>query len=99
MRRAMPYPCSGPSVSSVLSTISASVPCHTSVLCPMFSTPMGTPFHALWDGNTAPQDAEFHLGGNGYDEVGLVAPARAHLTGRGRTRAAPWVARSAQANG
>src|SRR5713101_5099596 len=30
MRRAMPYPCRGPSVCSVFSTISASVPCQTS---------------------------------------------------------------------
>src|SRR5829696_15352 len=32
MRRAMPYPWSGPSVSRVLSTMNASVPCQRSVL-------------------------------------------------------------------
>src|SRR5690242_16909153 len=37
----MPYPCSGPIVSRVFSTISASVPCQTSVLSPM------QPFHLL----------------------------------------------------
>src|SRR5262245_9649016 len=31
MRRAIPYPCRGPRTSRVFSTISASVPCRTSV--------------------------------------------------------------------
>src|SRR5690242_8179279 len=34
MRRAIPYPCCDPIASSVFNTISASVPCHTSVLSP-----------------------------------------------------------------
>src|SRR5262245_37589346 len=32
MRRAMPYPCSGPRTESVFKIINASVPCHTSIL-------------------------------------------------------------------
>src|SRR5579864_5489322 len=46
MRRAMPYPCSGPIACSVFSTISAKVPCHTSALSPiaLLSVPMGNPY-------------------------------------------------------
>src|SRR5215469_6038602 len=47
MRRASPYPCSGPITSSVRSTISASVPCHTSVLPPIevsYGNPIETPY-------------------------------------------------------
>src|SRR4051812_18098224 len=40
MRRAMPYPCSGPSASSVFSTISARVPCHTSFCLPIWDSHM-----------------------------------------------------------
>src|SRR5260370_9482622 len=35
MRRAIPYPCSGPSACKVFSTIKASVPCQTSFLSPI----------------------------------------------------------------
>src|SRR5437870_1374246 len=35
MRRAIPYPCSGPSACSVFSTIKASVPCQTSFFSPI----------------------------------------------------------------
>src|SRR5690348_10840516 len=41
MRRAMPYPCKAPSTSRVLSTISASVPCRTSVFSFMTRLPFG----------------------------------------------------------
>src|SRR6266850_935754 len=46
MRRAMPYPCNGPSACKVLRTINANVPCQTSALSPMvFSpAPMGCPY-------------------------------------------------------
>src|SRR5580693_6171817 len=49
----MPYPCNGPIACSVFSTISASVPCHTSflsfalspiVLLGLLSVPMGNPY-------------------------------------------------------
>src|SRR5215470_14809661 len=33
MRRAIPYPCSGPRTSSVFRTINANVPCRTSAFC------------------------------------------------------------------
>src|SRR6266478_7964385 len=35
MRRAMPYPCQGPSACKVFSTIKARVPCQTSFLSPI----------------------------------------------------------------
>src|ERR1700683_4306260 len=38
MRRAMPYPCCGPTVCSVFRTIKATVPCQTSALSPMCFT-------------------------------------------------------------
>src|SRR4029077_13205154 len=41
MRRAMPYPCMGPRVSRVFSTINASVPCHTSL------------FFCIWESHTS----------------------------------------------
>src|SRR4029079_11246049 len=58
MRRAMPNPCCAPSASSVVSTMSASVPCHTSVLsclpssdgCVIWETQRMMP-HLLWEYN------------------------------------------------
>src|SRR6266851_6068422 len=38
MRRAIPYPCSGPRACSVFSTIKASVPCQTSARSPIVSS-------------------------------------------------------------
>src|SRR5437016_719215 len=43
MRRAMPYPCSGPSALSVFKTIRASVPCQTSLFS---GIPIGFPEEA-----------------------------------------------------
>src|SRR3954447_4447997 len=49
MRRATPYPCSGPSVSSVLRIISASVPCQTSAFALLIWEPNIS--RVLWECN------------------------------------------------
>src|SRR5690348_17139478 len=51
MRRAMPQPWSGPSTSSVFRTMSARVPCRTSVSFMLFGIPKGSMPPFLWESN------------------------------------------------
>src|SRR5579872_3199138 len=57
MRRAIPYPCRGPSTSRVFSTINASVPWRTSVLS-FIGFPIGSIPYSHWENNRSATSLE-----------------------------------------